>query len=412
MELVNNMKDFVVSLPKNACEDVVGAARTMFMTKLVRDDVAAGMSYKEVLYDRLVATANARPKTLDDAAEQMTKAVDDYFAQKDKELSAEDLGEYMNEKMNNMTDSQRVKFLLNLLAMAPRELVSEEEMARVTLIRDAQEVAAGDVDFLTQLTLKALSNTAGVLTRTAVEAMDKSLVQLREDAVEQFAGADAEMAKAYAIACYIEAQSGHKPWGKDSQKLAGSPYEIGLAAAHGVETSKLMVLYAKGKVTLEVAKQKMASLFETAVHLLAKSVMDQLVFALELGVFGMIGYWAASLLFNVVGLNFLFATVGGSLAGAYFAFRICTEEDYTSFIEGMWYNVKSIWSGVKSLWVKIFGTKEQQAAEESQVQAEESQEDEAQAADVQEEISEASGTANAYNDEEEDEAVDEVDAEA
>ena len=369
MELVNNMKDFVVSLPKNACEDVVGAARTMFMTKLVRDDVAAGMSYKEVLYDRLVATANARPKTLDDAAEQMTKAVDDYFAQKDKELSAEDLGEYMNEKMNNMTDSQRVKFLLNLLAMAPRELVSEEEMARVTLIRDAQEVAVGDVDFLTQLTLKALSNTAGVLTRTAVRAMDKSLVQLREDAVEQFAGADAEMAKAYAIACYIEAQSGHKPWGKDSQKLAGNPYEIGLAAAHGVETSKLMVLYAKGKVTLEVAKQKMASLFETAVHLLAKSVMDQLVFALELGVFGMTGYWAASLLFNVVGLNFLFATVGGSLAGAYFAFRICTEEDYTSFIEGMWYNVKSIWSGVKSLWVKIFGTKEQQAAEEAQEEA-------------------------------------------
>ena len=67
---------------------------------------------------------------------------------------------------------------------------------------------------------------------------------------------------------------------------------------------------------------------------------------------------------------------------------------------------------MKSLWVKIFGTKEQQAAEEAQVQAEKAQEDEAQAADVQEKISEASGTANAYNDEEEDEAVDEVDAEA
>lgn len=408
MELVNNMKDFVVSLPKNACEDVVGAARTMFMTKLVRDDVAAGMSYKEVLYDRLVATANARPKTLDDAAEQMTKAVDDYFAQKDKELSAEDLGEYMNEKMNNMTDSQRVKFLLNLLAMAPRELVSEEEMARVTLIRDAQEVAAGDVDFLTQLTLKALSGTAGVLTRTAVEAMDKSLVRLREDAVEQFAGTDAEMAKAYAIACYIEAQSGHKPWGKDSQKLAGNPYEIGLAAAHGVETSKLMVLYAKGKVTLEVAKQKMASLFETAVHLLAKSVMDQLVFALELGVFGMTGYWAASLLFNVVGLNFLFATVGGSLAGAYFAFRICTEEDYTSFIEGMWYNVKSIWSGVKSLWVKIFGTKEQQTAEEAEVQAAEAQAE----VPVEAETAEPGNEEEDEEDEEEDEEVEEEEAKA
>ena len=407
MELVNNMKDFVVSLPKNACEDVVGAARTMFMTKLVRDDVAAGMSYKEVLYDRLVATANARPKTLDDAAEQMTKAVDDYFAQKDKELSAEDLGRYMNEKMNNMTDSQRVKFLLNLLAMAHRELVSDEEMARVTLIRDAQEIAVGDVDFLTQLTLKALSNTAGVLTRTAVRAMDKSLVQLREDAVEQFAGADAEMAKAYAIACYIEAQSGHKPWGKDSQKLAGNPYEIGLAAAHGVETSKLMVLYAKGKVTLEVAKQKMASLFETAVHLLAKSVMDQLVFALELGVFGMTSYWAASLLFNVVGLNFLFATVGGSLAGAYFAFRICTEEDYSSFIEGMWYNVKSIWSGVKSLWVKIFGTKEQQAAEEAQVQAEEAQEE----APVEAETAE-SGNEEEDEEEDEEEEAEEEDAKA
>ena len=68
---------------------------------------------------------------------------------------------------------------------------------------------------------------------------------------------------------------------------------------------------------------------------------------------------------------------------------------------------------MKSLWVKIFGTKEQQAAEEAEVQAAEAKSGEVQTVNVQENGTEIAGMVNIHNDEEENEAAGEdMDAEA
>lgn len=356
MEATAKFVQFTEGLPKEMHADISGAARTMYMAHLIMQDKKAGKNSLEILTDRLPATAK---ECLEDADMQIRKAIEDFYQQKDQSLDEKDLEKYINKKMKDMEPEKRVPFLLNMLAMAPQELMSEEDLKKVAQLRNAGCPEPADVDYLTALTLEMLSGTAGVLTRTTVRAMDKNLDLLKSETVSQFMDMGEEMAEAYALASYVELRSGEKPWGKDSERLTGMPYEIGLAAAASIETSKLMALYANGKVRKEVMEQKLQNLYSAAIRLISERMMDILAGLAVAAMFIASNWWVAFLLYNVLGLTPWIAIIGALVAGYLLTFEGFTWRDYKDFVQGCWDAVQVIWSGISSLWDKLFGEKKQ-----------------------------------------------------
>lgn len=351
MELIKNLSETVMNTPKNVQGTITSAIQTTNMTNMVRQDMEAGRSPAEVLKDRLPAQANLNSEALEIAAEQICKGVEAFYQAKDSKLTGSDLNKYMDERMNNMTDLQRAKFLLGLLAMAPEETVTGE-LQRVTTLRDAESVSGEDVAFLTQLTQKALSGTAGVLARSTVDAVAGSIGKLDADHLKAFADMGPEMAKAYGLACYIEAKIGHTPWGKDSEKLTGNPYEIGLAAANGVESSKLLALYAKGKLTKEVLEEKLEALFDVTWN---QVVMDLLITGVELTVAAIVGDWVCALLLMLGAAPVITLFIGAAVG---IAAGVAIEPCIRSSIELFADIAQGLFNGVKTLFTRIFGEDE------------------------------------------------------
>lgn len=388
MELIKNLSETVMNTPKNVQGTITSAIQTTNMTNMVRQDMEAGRSPAEVLKDRLPAQANLNSEALEIAAEQICKGVEAFYQAKDSKLTGSDLNKYMDERMNNMTDLQRAKFLLGLLAMAPEETVTGDELQRVTTLRDAESVSGEDVAFLTQLTQKALSGTAGVLARSTVDAVAGSIGKLDADHLKAFADMGPEMAKAYGLACYIEAKIGHTPWGKDSEKLTGNPYEIGLAAANGVESSKLLALYAKGKLTKEVLEEKLNVLFDVTWN---QVVMDLLITGVELTVAAIVGDWVCALLLMLGAAPLITLFVGAAVG---IAAGVAIEPYIRSSIELFADIAQGLFNGVKMLFTRIFG-------EDAAIQ-EETQEETAEA-----DTEYADSAEKAEEDEEENEEEDE-----
>lgn len=346
MENTMNMET-ISRLPLTLSQEIKSAVKTVHLAHRVSGKMEDGATVEEVVGSYLPLTD---PQKLHEDMENLKNGVNSVYTSLDETVDEQWVSQHLNHAMTDLNNRDRVKYLANIIEMAPAGSLDRESMDKVEAIQDAGEFTDEDVAFLVKVTQEVLSGHAGALKRSSVMAMDHSMHLLPKDAVKELMNAGADTALAYGAAYYVLAQCGETPWGADGGMVEKLPYCMGATAAANIEGSRLMALYYAGKIRLTVLTEKLKSLYETVITFVCEHTMHAVAMGMQA---------ASGVVILPIVLNFLYYTLHfgpwvaiiGSAALTLFAVtKLVTTQDYVDMLNSAWNFVERAWAACKSAW--------------------------------------------------------------
>lgn len=266
-----------------------------------------------------------------DAAE-MCRAIDQMYAAMDTRVTDAWIENRLNSALEGHDSDEQGAWLVNLLhcAVSANNQVLKDN-ARWQELQKADHFEEVDVAELMQLVTQSIDHSAGFMARQEFLAMEKILDRIPQDMAEAQMNSGSTYARAYAAAVYIR----HKASDNAEPLTAG---QIGLLAANGVESSRLLAQYHLGTLRME---DLMVRLKNLAKEVLA-SAGEFLLNALALGIEVALVYYGMEFLFEIlvaVGIAEVLAMVTAVIVALY-TFDEISHEDVVADIEELWNDIK------------------------------------------------------------------------
>lgn len=367
--------------------DIRKNAKLMQETARIKSWIEKGGPLEEYLIKKLPLLSESEIK---DAVSSMREGVERQYSSQNQSLSLEEVKKILTAGLEDLNDHDRAQYLLRLLDgwmhANPLLKLADEDLARVEELSDAQEFSQEDVRYLLDLTVKRLEEESSLLVTQAFAAMKLSLQAMSKQGVEIMVDTGKNVALAQAAACFLLQQSDGIPRlaGQDISTL--SAYELGVLSAVTVESSKVMALYAAGKVHIDVCKYKLQQLYlkaltyisEHLITILAAGVRLLIVMAIMPTVFSVLEF----LLYAYPLLNLLAAVA----LSCYLVDAAVTQDDAEDFLVFLAEKLDGWWQSVKEFWRLVIHpvTEHELHTEILADEPEESNEEEAEAEEVEE----------------------------
>lgn len=365
----------IPEMPMKLTADIKSAVRTMALTRKIEADLASGMSIENVLASHLPATDK---DTVLEAARQLEKGISDVYGSLGDKVDNRWITEKLNEGMLNLDGTERVKYLKNMVEATAGADLSKEIRERI----DAVDENANEEDlaFLIDVANGAITRRTDILCRASVQAMNSSLNKIDRKTVRALTEAGVEKAKAYAAACYLLNQCGENPWCTGEATMEDKdPYAIGAIAAANIEASKIMTLFYHGKITLDVLKLKLQSLFRSVITFVCRHTVRAAAKVIQIVIFAKVAVTTVEFLFDSLMIGPWVAIIGGSLIALFVATKVITTQDLVDIMNAAWHGIKAAWNAAKNLLNRLLT-----GAIESAEADEEEEEDEDEAAESEE----------------------------
>lgn len=327
--------------------DILSAARTMYLTKTLQNEMKKGVALEDALRTRLPAMD--RDKLHADSV-QLQNGVDSLYASQATLVDESWIEQQLDIKMDDINLEHRAKYLLNVLSLQTTVNVCEADCTRLNELREAKTYTEEDVAFLLKTSKACLYEDAGVLSRSAVGAMMKAdMAHMTPDMVQELAEAGKDTAIAYAAACYILHQKGETSMGLDKQENC-SAYDMGLMAASNIETSRVMSLYYTGKITLDTLSVRVKEIFTAAWTLFKANIAHVIATGLQFGAGLYMFLWLTGFFGRVLMFGPVVAVVGAAALSVLTVTKLFNIKDFEDLVNG----VIIIFSGVCEVVFNLF----------------------------------------------------------
>lgn len=346
-----NMDKFA-QIPENLVADIRSNAKTLMLSHSIREELRDGMALEKVLAGYL---PNMERKTLENAAQCLSDGVQSVYTSMEEEVDAKWVKQHLNKRMVNLKNKERVTYLGNLITAVrtayPDIQMDASAVRTVNTLCNAEDNTDADVSAMLDLTGTIIWEHAGMIRRQSVAAMEKRLHKLDHETIISQVSSGMDSAIAYAAACYIAQQCGDLTKINKQDASDMPPYLIGVAAASGIESSKLMELYSTGKITMAALQSDLEKLFTSALVFVCDHVVLTIAIGMQIvlsiNLFNMLLPLMAEWLFFSPVLIVL-ATAGISV---FVSTQLVTTRDFVDVIN-------MVWNLAKSLWNKMFGNHE------------------------------------------------------
>lgn len=331
--------------------DILSAARTMYLTKTLQNDMKKGVALEDALRTRLPAMD--RDKLHADSV-QLQNGVDSLYASQAALVDESWIEQQLDIKMDDINLEHRAKYLLNVLSLQTTVNVCEADRIRLNELREAKTYTEEDVAFLLKTSKACLYEDAGVLSRSAVGAMMKAdMAHMTPDMVQELAEAGKDTAIAYAAACYILHQKGESSLGLGNQENY-SAYDMGLMAASNIETSHAMSLYYIGRITLDTLSVRVREIFTAAWTLFKANIAHVIASGLQFGA-GLYMFISLTVFFiDSLMLGPTVAIVGAAAVSVLTVTKLFNIKDFEDLVNGVIIIFSVACSAVFNLFHSIF----------------------------------------------------------
>ena len=267
----------------NTKEKAQSAVRTVTLEREFYKKLQNGETLESIAMHQLPATSQEQ---IEEDIKGIIEGVETFYNFEGSEASPIWMKEHLNLHLSKLDNEHRIIYLKNLVNLISysvevdeEEWLSEEDMAEINNIQQKEIIMDEDVTFVLSMTQDLIFHYADVLKCNTIEAIYDMLPYISNDVVKEIADFGKETALAYALACYVMQEQGKTPWTKKGEEsYYYTPYELGVIASQNVEESKLVALYAKGKVTLEQLHEKLELLYEKVrVFIVEHELVDKLM---------------------------------------------------------------------------------------------------------------------------------------
>ncbi len=253
----------------NTKEKAQSAVGTITLEREIYKKLQNGETLESIAMHQLPVLSQEQ---IEEDVKGIIEGVETFYNFEGSEASPIWMKEHLNLHLSRLDNEHRVIYLKNLVNLISysveideEEWISEEDMAEINDIGQKEMITDEDVTFVLSMTQDLISHYADVLKCNTIEVVYDMLPYISNDIVKEIADFGKETAMAYALACYVMQEQGKTPWTKKGEEnYYYTPYELGVIASQNVEESKLVALYAKGKVTLAQLEEKLELLYEKA----------------------------------------------------------------------------------------------------------------------------------------------------
>ncbi len=279
----------------NTKEKAQSAVKTVTLERDFYKKVQNGETLESIAIHQLPATSQEK---IQEDIKEIIEGVEKFYNFKDSEASPNWIKEHLNQHLSKLDNEHRIIYLNNVVnlisycvELEEEEWISEEDMVKIHAISQKETITDEDITFVLSTTQDLISHYADVLKCNTIEAIYDKLPYISNDIVKEMADFSKETALAYALAWYVMQEQGKTPWTKKGEEsYYYTPYELGVIASQNVEESKLVALYAKGKVSLAQLHEKLKLLYEKVrvfviEHKLVENLMTGVAYVVWLGCF-------------------------------------------------------------------------------------------------------------------------------
>lgn len=344
--------DTLRQIPESLAADIRSSVKTLNLSHSIYAQLKEGMALENILTGYL---PNMERKTLEDTAQCLSDGVQSVYTSMGEEVDGKWVKQHLNKRMVDLNDKERVTFLGNLITAVrtayPDIQMDDSAVRTMNMICSAEDNTEADVAVMLDLTGTMISEHAGLLRRQSVAAMEKRLHKLDHETVASQVSSGLDSAIAYAAACYITQQCGELTTVNKQDASNMPPYLIGVAAAAGIESSKLMELYSTGKIAMAALQSDLEKLFTSALAF----VCDHVILTIAVGMQVVLAVNLFDMLLPLMTELLYFSPVLIVLATAsisiFASTQLITTRDFVDVIN-------LVWNLAKSLWNKLFGNQE------------------------------------------------------
>ena len=351
-----------LKLPVNAAKSTVSAVKTAALTHEIHKELGAGKSIFDVLCEKLpMSDTDATAK----AAEDLEKGVDDAY--KSQEADGQSVTQILNHGMMNLTADQKIRYLRNIVAIVPADALSETAQAAAKKLDGGDKLSEDETNALIEAAEGVVDEHAGVLATASFRVMSDGLEKLPSEFVAQMANCSRDTARAQAAACYILSQCGEDPWLGGQNAGDMTPYDIGVSATAGVESSKLMYAKMSGQVTAEKLRVGIRNIINRAIALITSNWLRAVAFGIQV----VTAFKLFDLIFSILWLvhfgPVLTAILSGFLAVAIVKHGLKNEE-LVDALKILGHAAKAAFDRVKAFVMRVFHIGEAAGTVEVQTQ--------------------------------------------
>ncbi len=284
--------------------------------------------------------------------------------------------------MITLDNKERVIYMSNLLTAVtrvfPEVKVDDETAGVIQGMVDAETNSEEDVKLLLNDVVGQILPELGVLLRKAtVSCVVKSGRKINSEQIDNAINFGETFTEAYAAARYVQLKRGD--YGETASAIPA--FTVGSSTATTLEASKLVSLYASGKLSLRRLEEKLTALYTAAVTFVRENALDmlsRLTYVTLAGAGGVVILMGLLVLGICLQID-LFAILLGSFALTAILFgEVITYEDVNKVISAAWEGMKNLWDHIKTIWKTFTGSDVDEAAETVEAETETETETEAE----------------------------------
>ncbi len=398
METKKNMNN-----PKSAATEVRNGMKSIWLFREIKKELETGAALEDVVA-RYVPTLE-EGQILSDM-NQMQMGIESLYDSARQTGNYEWIRQRLTDALSELDTRRRALYLCNLLkAVAAAYPESVTDAGTEELLKEmdaAQEYTQESVDALLDKVSALMPQIGEMFQRSCMKAMLGRMDKLDHEKIAGRLEDGKASVTAYAAACYILQKRGRSLGQIDGNMTA---YSLGAAAAAGLESSRLVELYYRGKLSAQELAGKLKNLFTAA----ATCVSEGLIRGLALGMCVFAVVVLAEVFFQIfVSLGaFLFFSpfwliLGCALLAAGAVGAVATVDDCEELIHRAWEQIKAFWDKIVAAWPGKDASAEAEDAPEWDSEAEteedeeeaESEEEESESEDAEDEETESEGEDN------------------